>query len=69
MAKPVLDKYERSHWFFIGRNFCHTVRTFSMETVMSCVFFFSANLSKAKEQLVNRCCKGKMIEKINLTEI
>ena len=30
-------KSERSDWFFLGRDFA--IRTVSMETVISCVFF------------------------------
>ena len=33
------SKSERSHWFFLGRDFA--IRTVSMETVISCVFFVS----------------------------
>ena len=31
------DKSERSDWFFLGRDFA--IRTVSVETVISCVFF------------------------------
>lgn len=37
---------------------------------MTCALFFSANFLKAyEEQRVNRCCKGKMIKKINCSVI
>ena len=62
VAKPVLGKSEHYDWFFLGWNF-------ALRTIMVMSYFFLANFSKAKEQSANHCCKGKMIEKINLTEV
>ena len=40
LTQPLIiwqDKSERSDWFFLGQDFA--IRTVSMETVISCVFF------------------------------
>ena len=43
-------KSERSDWFFLGRDFA--IRTVSVETVISCVFFLLSKAGKLKTSMV-----------------
>ena len=43
-------KSERSDWFFLGRDFA--IRTVSVETVISCVFFLFSKAGKLKTNMV-----------------
>ena len=43
------DKSERSDWFFLGRDFA--IRTVSVETVISCVFFLFSKAGKFKTSM------------------
>ena len=44
------DKSERSDWFFLGWDFA--IRTVSVETVISCVFFLLSKAGKLKTSMV-----------------
>ena len=46
MANPVLGKFLRSDWFFLGQDFA--VRTVSMETVQPVYFCFGAKPANSK---------------------
>ena len=43
------SKFERSDWFFLGRDFA--IRTVSVETVISCVYFLFSKAGKFKTSM------------------